>query len=70
MDDDKYKSESKIKKFAEKYFNYTDTKLGIKPLTDFTKEYSKVKDKQRKNKQLDVLNHLSDYIKEKRTYLN
>jgi hypothetical protein len=70
MDDDKYKSESKIKKFAEKYFNYTDTKLGIKSLTDFTKEYSKVKDKQRKNKQLDVLNHLSDYIKEKRTYLN
>ncbi|WP_396137409.1 hypothetical protein [Flavobacterium sp.] len=70
MDDDKYKSESKIKKFAEKYFNYTDSKLGIKPLTDFTKEYSKVKDKQRKDKQYDVLDLLYNYIKNKRTYLN
>lgn len=70
MDDDKYKSESKIKKFAEKYFNYTDSKLGIKPLTDFNKEYSKVKDKQRKDKQYDVLDLLSNYIKNKRTYLN
>ncbi|WP_445720956.1 hypothetical protein [Flavobacterium sp.] len=70
MDDDKYKSESKIKKFAEKYFNYTDSKFGIKPLTDFNKEYSKVKDKQRKDKQSAVLNQLSEYIKNKRTYLN
>lgn len=70
MDDDKFKSESKIKKFAEKYFNYTDSKLGIKPLTDFTKEYSKVKDKQRKDKQHDVINLLANYIKAKRTYLN
>jgi hypothetical protein len=70
MDDDKYKSDNKIKKFAEKYFNYTDSKLGIKPLTDFTKEYSKVKDKQRKDKQYDVLDLLSNYIKNKRTYLN
>ena len=70
MDDDKFKSESKIKKFAEKYFNYTDSKLEIKPLTDFTKEYSKVKDKQRKDKQHDVINLLANYIKAKRTYLN
>ena len=70
MDDDKFKSESKIKKFAEKYFNYTDSKLGIKPLTDFTKEYSKVKDKQRKDKQHDVINLLANYIREKRAYLN
>lgn len=70
MDDDKFKSESKIKKFAEKYFNYTDSKLGIKPLTDFTKEYSKVKEKQRKDKQHDVINLLANYIREKRAYLN
>ena len=70
MDDDKFKSESKIKKFAEKYFNYTDSNLGIKPLTDFTKEYSKVKDKQRKDKQHDVINLLANYIREKRAYLN
>ncbi len=70
MDNDKFKSESKIKKFAEKYFNYTDSKLGIKPLTDFTKEYSKVKDKQRKDKQHDVINLLANYIREKRAYLN
>jgi hypothetical protein len=70
MDADKYKSESKIKKFAETYFNYTDSKLGIKPLTDFTKEYTKVKNKERSNKQLDVLNKLNDYIKTKRGYLN
>lgn len=70
MDSDKLKSESKIKKFAETHFNYTDSKLGIKPLTDFSKEYSKLKDKQRKDKQYNVLIHLSNYIKDKRTYLN
>lgn len=70
MDDDQQKSEIKIKKFAEKYFNYTDSKLGIKPLTDFTKEYSKVKEKKRKDKQYDVLDLLYNYIKNKRTYLN
>ena len=70
MDNDQQKSESKIKKFAEKYFNYTDSKLGIKPLTDFTKEYSKVKEKKRKDKQYDVLDLLYNYIKNKRTYLN
>lgn len=70
MDADKYKSESKIKKFAETHFNYTDSKLGIKPLTDFTKEYYKVKDKKRSNKQIDVLNKLSNFIKDKRAYLN
>ena len=70
MDDDKYKSESKIKKFAETHFNYTDSKLGIMPLTDFTKEYYKVKDKKRSNKQIDVMNILSNFIKNKRAYLN
>lgn len=70
MDDDKYKSESKIKKFVETHFNYTDTKLGIKPLTDFNKEYSKVKDKAKSNKQLDVLNLLSKYIRTETAKLN
>lgn len=70
MDDDKYKSEGNIKKFAEKHFNYTDSKLGIKPLTDFTKEYSKLINNGRSNKQIDVLNKLSSYIKNKRATLN
>ena len=70
MDADENKSESKIKKFAETHFNYTDSKLGIKPLTDFTKEYYKVKDKKLSNKQLDVMNKLSNFIRDKRAYLN
>jgi hypothetical protein len=70
MDADKYKSERKIKKFAETYFNYTDSKLGIKPLTDFTKEYTKLNNKGRSNKQLDVLNTLSNSIKDIRGTLN
>ncbi len=70
MDSDELKSESKIKKFVENHFNYTDTKLGIKPLTDFNKEYSKVKDKRKSNKQLDVLNLLSQYIRTETTKLN
>ncbi len=70
MDDDKYKSEGNIKKFAETHFNYTDSKLGIKPLTDFTKEYSKLINNGRSNKQIDVLNKLSSYIKNKRATLN
>jgi hypothetical protein len=70
MDSDKLKSEGKIKKFAETHFNYTDSKLGIKPLTDFNKEYSKILDKRRSNKQLDVLYHLSQYIRSKTAKLN
>ena len=70
MDDNDTKSESKIKKFAETYFNYTDSKLGAKPLTDFTKEYSKLKNDQRRDKQLDVLNKLAIYIRNKTAKLN
>lgn len=70
MDSDKFKSDSKIKKFVETHFNYTDSKLGIKPLTDFNKEYSKVKDKAKSNKQLDVLNLLSKYIRTETAKLN
>lgn len=70
MDSNELKSESKIKKFVETHFNYTDTKLGIKPLTDFNKEYSKVKDKAKSNKQLDVLNLLSKYIRTETAKLN
>jgi hypothetical protein len=70
MDSDKYKSDSKIKKFVETHFNYTDSKLGIKPLTDFNKEYSKVKNKAKSNKQLDVLNLLSKYIRTETAKLN
>ena len=70
MDSDQFKSVSKIKKFAETHFNYTDSKLGIKPLTDFNKEYYKVKNKGRSNKQLDVIIQLSNYLKDMRTHLN
>lgn len=70
MDSDEGRNESKIKKFAETYFNYTDSKLGIKPLTDFTKEYTKIKGTKRKDKQYDVLNALSKYIKEQTAKLN
>ena len=52
MDEDEARSESRIKKFAETHFNYTDSKHGIKPLTDFTKEYSKLKGATKKNNQL------------------
>lgn len=70
MDADEGRSETKIKKFAETHFNYTDSKLGIKPLTDFTKEYTKIKGTKRKDKQYDVLNALSKYIREQTTILN
>lgn len=70
MDSNELKSESKIKKFVETHFNYTDTKLGIKPLTEFNKEYYKVKDKAKSNKQLDVLNLLSQYIRTETAKLN
>ena len=70
MDNDEGRNESKIKKFAETYFNYTDSKLGIKPLTDFTKEYSKIKGIKRKEKQHDVMDVLSKYIRVQTTNLN
>lgn len=70
MDNDEGRNESKIKKFAETYFNYTDSKLGIKPLTDFTKEYYKIKGTKRKDKQRDVMDVLSKYIREQTTHLN
>lgn len=70
MDADEGRNESKIKKFAETYFNYTDSKSEIKPLTNFTKEYSKLKGANRKNNQLKVLEILSKYITKKTTFLN
>jgi hypothetical protein len=56
--------------YKRQHFNYTDSKLGIKPLTDFTKEYTKIKGTKRKDKQYDVLNALSKYIREQTTLLN
>lgn len=70
MDADEGRNESKIKKFAETYFNYTDSNMEIKPLTDFTKEYSKLKGASKKNNQLKVLEILSKYITKKTTFLN
>jgi len=70
MDADEGRNESKIKKFAETFFNYTDSNKDIKPLTDFTKEYSKLKGANRKNNQLKVLEILSKYISKKTKYLN
>ena len=70
MDADEGRNESKIKKFAETYFNYTDSNREIKPLTDFTKEYSKLKGASKKNNQLKVLEILSRYIAKKTTFLN
>lgn len=70
MDDNVARSESKIKKFAETYFNYTDSNHQFKPLTDFSKEYSKLKGSSKKNNQLKVLGILSNYISEKTKFLN
>jgi hypothetical protein len=70
MDENEARSESKIKKFAETYFNYTDSKLVTKPLTDFTKEYSKLKGSSKKDNQLKVLDILSNYIDKKIDFLN
>ena len=70
MDAESGRSETKIKKFAETNFNYTDSNGHAKPLTEFTKEYSKSKGIGRKEKQLEVLDILSKYIQKKITYLN
>lgn len=70
MDDDEGRNESKIKKFAETFFNYTDSNNEIKPLTDFTKEYSKLKGATRKKNQLKVLEIFSEYISKKKEFLN
>ncbi|WP_146739540.1 hypothetical protein [Flavobacterium aciduliphilum] len=70
MDENEAKSESNIKKFAETHFNYTDSNNLCKPLTDFSKEYSKLKGSSKKNNQLKVLKILSSYISKKIDYLN
>lgn len=70
MDENEAKSESNIKKFAEAHFNYTDSNNQCKPLTDFSKEYSKLKGSSKKNNQLKVLEILSSFINEKTKFLN
>lgn len=69
MDSDKGKNEAKIKRFIERYFNFKETTNIIKPLTNFSKEYSKLKGESRKNVQLDVLNKLNVAIEEKKKFL-
>lgn len=69
MDLNEGRSESKIKKFAETYFNYTDSNGHIKPLTDVSKEYSKLKGSSKKDKQIEVLDKLSKAIETKRAFL-
>lgn len=69
MDSNKNKNEFKLKKFVEKNFNFKEASNVIKPLTGFNKEYSKVSNDNRKEKQLEVLEKLSKAISEQKTYL-
>lgn len=64
-------SHAKIKKFAENNFNYTNKKeKNAYPLTDFSKEVSKVKGVTNKAKQLEVIDMLINKLKAKKAYLN
>jgi hypothetical protein len=64
-------SHAKIKKFAENNFNYTNKKeKNAYPLTDFSKEVSKVKGVTNKTKQLEVIDMLINKLKAKKAYLN
>ena len=56
-------------KISEKNFNFKEASNVIKPLTGFNKEYSKVSNDNRKEKQLEVLEKLSKAISEQKTYL-
>jgi hypothetical protein len=69
MDSHRGRNESKIKKFAEKNFNFKEASNIIKPLTGLTREYSKVSNANRKEKQLEVLEKLSKAISEQKKYL-
>ncbi|MGL2963843.1 hypothetical protein ACSVH2_08515 [Flavobacterium sp. RSB2_4_14] len=70
MDNIEHKSHSKIKKFVENNFSYTDSKSkNASPLTDFTKEVSKLKGASNKTKQLQVINLLIEKLQTKKTYL-
>lgn len=70
MDTDDAKSESKIKKFVERYFNFKEASNVIKPLTHFSKEYSKLKGISKKHVQIEVLDKLSRAIDLKQKFLN
>ncbi len=70
MDSDEGKSESNIKKFIERYFNFKEASNVIKPLTHFSKEYSKLKGISKKHVQIEVLDKLSKAIELKQKFLN
>jgi hypothetical protein len=69
MDSNIGRNESKIKKFIEKNFNFKEASNIIKPLTGISQEYSKVSYDNRKEKQLEVLEKLSNAISEQKKYL-
>jgi hypothetical protein len=70
MDKDVSTSHANIKKFAENNFNYTNKKAkNAWPLTDFSKEVSKLKGASNKLKQLEVINMLINKLEAKKTYL-
>lgn len=70
MDTNDAKSESNIKKFVERYFNFKEASNVIKPLTHFSKEYSKLKGISKKHVQIVVLDKLSRAIEIKQKFLN
>jgi hypothetical protein len=70
MDNIEHKSHSKVKKFAENNFNYTSIKeKSALPLTDFSKEVSKLKGANNKAKQLEVIDMLFKKLEAKKAYL-
>jgi hypothetical protein len=70
MDSIQHKSQSNIKKFAEKHFNYSTSKTNTShPLTGFSKEISKLKGSSNKNKQLEVINLLIEKLQKKKLFL-
>lgn len=70
MDNIEHKSHSNIKKFAENNFNYTNKKeKNAYPLTDFSKEVSKLKGANNKAKQLEVIDMLIKKLEAKKVYL-
>lgn len=70
MDSNIGNNETKIKKFVEKNFNFTEANGQIKPLTGLTIEYSKLKGGGRKAKQLEVIEKLISALEKQKNYIN
>lgn len=70
MDSNSGKNETKIKKFVEKNFNFTEANGQIKPLNGLTIEYSKLKGGGRKTKQLEVIDKLIKALEKQKNFVN